>query len=80
MGAADFNADKYAPAEPFPSKQAALDWAMSQGAFGNPLHAGNAYEKVKRDHDPKSAAEMAALWRAEVAIRLAKSATGDDDA
>lgn len=54
----------------FPSPEVAIDWAMEQGAFEVVNHAHNAYEKLKREAQPKSAREMAALWIADVQHRL----------
>ena len=55
---------------PFLSPQAAIVWAYDQGAFKAAAHARNAYEKLKREKEPKDAAAMATLWRADVARRL----------
>jgi len=56
----------------FRSPSAAIDWAMDQGAFDNRQHAQNAYHKLKEEKQPTTASEMAELWRADVAQRLAE--------
>lgn len=58
----------------FPSPEVAIAWAIEQGAFESDVHARNAYEKVKREAEPKSAREMAAAWVLDVQRRLAESA------
>lgn len=62
--------------EMFPSPEAAIAWSIEQGAFDNDVHAHNAYEKVKRKAQPKSAREMAALWVADVQRRIAEKTSG----
>jgi len=57
----------------FPNKSAAIKWAMERGAFEIGKHAANAYDKVKREGNPKSAGEMGRLWRADVTQRLAEA-------
>jgi hypothetical protein len=56
--------------DPFPSPQAAIDFAMRRGIFKARQHAENAYDKVKRDGKPTTASEMALLWRAEIKRRI----------
>jgi len=56
----------------FPSPGAAIAWAMDQGAFDAKKHAQNAYKKLKDERQPTTAGEMAELWRADVAQRLAE--------
>jgi len=58
--------------EVFASPELAIAWAIEQGAFDEIAHARNAYEKVKREHNPKTAREMAQLWIADVRRRLAE--------
>lgn len=64
------------PAEPdnnkksFASPQAAIEWAMLQGAFDNKPHAKNTYNKLRDDRQPTTAEEMAELWKAEVHNRM----------
>jgi len=55
----------------FASPAVAIAWGYEQGVFRAMLHAQNAYDKVKAEKKPKTAAEMAALWRADVAARIA---------
>lgn len=50
----------------------AIAWGFEQGAFDDALHAQNAYEKVKREGAPATAAAMWALWVADVQRRLAE--------
>jgi len=64
----------------FLSPAAAIQWGFEQGAFRVFIHAENAYEKLKREHSPKTAEEMATLWRADVARRLAENAHGAQEA
>jgi hypothetical protein len=54
----------------FPSPDKAIAWGFEQGAFQAIQHARNAYEKLKRDEQPKDAQEMARLWVADVLARL----------
>jgi hypothetical protein len=64
-------------AAPFTTPEAAIAWGAQQGAFGGGNgagpHARAAYNKLKTEKQPKDAAEMAALWRADVARRLAEA-------
>jgi phage recombination protein Bet len=53
----------------FSGPDAAIAWGFEQGCFNAPQHAANAYAEVKREHQPKSASEMWALWRKEVQTR-----------
>lgn len=55
----------------FSSKEAAIAWGYEQDCFKDAQHAQNAYEEVKRIHQPKSAAEMWRLWIEEVTQRSA---------
>ena len=61
----------------FASPEVAVAWALEQGAFDSDAHARNAYEKVKREAQPKSAKEMAALWIADTQRRLDEKNTAD---
>lgn len=54
----------------FPNSETAIAWGLEQGAFKALPHARNAYEKLKREHKPKTAQEMAALWVTDVQARL----------
>lgn len=54
----------------FPTAAVAIAWAVDLGAFDNIPHAQNAYDKIKREAGPKTAPEMAALWVADVQLRL----------
>ena len=65
--------------EPFPNAEAAIAWGIAQQAFGAPgekgtaPHARAAYNKIKTEPKPATAEEMATLWRADVARRLAEA-------
>lgn len=61
----------------FASPDLAIAWGMAQGCFRDELHAKNAYEKVKAEQKPKTAAEMAAFWLAEVDKRVAEAEAGE---
>lgn len=61
----------------FASPDLAIAWGMAQGCFREELHAKNAYEKVKAEQKPRSAAEMAAYWLAEVDKRVAEVEAGE---
>lgn len=49
----------------------AIAWGFEKGCFRDAVHVQNAYEEVKRTARPQSAAEMWALWVAEVNRRIA---------
>jgi hypothetical protein len=56
----------------FAGPEQAIAWGMTQaGVFKDEVHAGNAYEALKREHKPSSAAEMWAAWIADVQERKA---------
>jgi len=64
--------------EVFPNPETAIAWGFERGAFKALQHARNAYEKLKREAQPKSAEEMARLWVADVQARLmAGNGNGD---
>jgi hypothetical protein len=56
--------------EAFSSAEAAIAWGMDKGAFASIEQAQEAYETAKREGQPANAAEMAAMWVAEVQHRL----------
>ena len=58
----------------FPSAPAAIAWGFEQGAFDVLEHARNAYDALKREERPDTAAEMWALWLGDVKTRLARKA------
>ena len=62
----------------FPNPAAAIAWGQALGVFRDEVHAGNAYEAVKREHAPKTAAEMWALWVADVQARKAAQAPAEE--
>lgn len=53
----------------FPTPAAAIAWGMDSGVFAHINHAQNAYDKLKREHNPQDAEEMGALWRADIEKR-----------
>lgn len=55
---------------PFNSPDEAVSWGFTQGCFNAHVHAENAYKKLRDEHKPHTAQEMAALWRADVARRV----------
>jgi len=55
----------------FPNPAAAIAWGFEQDAFDALEHARNAYDVVKKEHTPATAAEMWALWIADVVARKA---------
>lgn len=60
----------------FPNPETAIAWGVEQGAFQELAHARNAYDKLKREKQPRNAQEMAALWVADVEARLVKNGEG----
>jgi len=48
----------------------AIAWGWESGAFDDAVHAQNAYEKLKGDKQPASAADMWGLWREDLTRRL----------
>lgn len=63
-------------AQPFANPDAAVNFAIEQGAFTVPEEAHKAYERVKREGKPTSANAMAMLWRQEVE-RIVASMAGE---
>jgi len=59
-----------APTSPFVSAEAAIDWAVEVEAFGSSEDAQTAYDKVKANKRPGSAAAMRNLWVSAVADEL----------
>ena len=60
----------------FPNPETAIAWGLKRGAFEALQHARNAYDKLKREKRPRNAQEMAALWVADVQVRLVKNGEG----
>ena len=58
----------------FAGPEQAIAWGVDCGAFEVLQHARNAYDQVKRDHKPASAADMWPLWVAECQARIAAKA------
>lgn len=48
----------------------AVAWGFAQGAFDDAVHAQNAYDKLKGEQKPATAAAMWGLWIADVLLRL----------
>lgn len=57
---------------PFTTPEAAIQWGVISGAFSHGTLSKNAYNKLKAEAQPQTSREMAALWRADVARRLAE--------
>ena len=55
-------------------RSGAIAWGFEQGVFEVINHARNAYDVVKRECQPKTAAEMWELWIADVLARKAEKA------
>lgn len=51
----------------------AIAWGMTQGCFRDEVHAKNAYEKLKAEKKPHTAAEFWPMWIAEVDRRVAEA-------
>lgn len=60
----------------FANQSDAIAWGNEQGCFRDARHAASAYEKCKRNAQPKTAADMWAAWIAHVQERVAAKATG----
>lgn len=56
----------------FPNPEAAIAWGYEQGAFEARQHAKHAYDKLKREAQPKTAEAMRDLWVADIQRRLAE--------
>lgn len=71
---ADRNRLEAATPASFAGPEQAIAWGFEQGVFKDAVHAGNAYEAIKREHKPATAAEMWPLWLADVQARKAEQA------
>ena len=71
--------DKIEQAMPtaFNNPDQAIAWAYDFGAFDNLPHARNAYDKLKREQAPTTAAEMWALWIADCQARKLQAGAPD---
>lgn len=56
----------------FSGRDAAIAWGWEKGGFRDAVHAANAYDKCKRETQPKSADEMWAAWIKCVEAHLAE--------
>jgi len=63
----------------FGSPADAIAWGFEQGVFRDAIHAERSYEKCKREHNPKSAAQMWTAWIAKVQSYKDASEMADDD-
>jgi hypothetical protein len=59
----------------FAGPEQAIAWGWEQGCFRDAVHAQNAYNEVKTNAQPKSAAEMFTAWIQEVQKRKAEKAS-----
>lgn len=66
--------------EPFKDADAAIAWGVEQDVFNHEKHARNSYTKLKEEKKPKTAGEMAQLWREKVANRVADKALAEKEA
>lgn len=64
----------------FAGPEQAIAWGLEQGAFQALQHARNAYDALKAEHKPASAADMWALWIADVLARKAAASAGERQA
>lgn len=60
----------------FSGPEEAIAWGIEQGCFRDTVHAKNAYDKIKREKKPQTAADMWQLWIDEVEQR--KQTVGDE--
>lgn len=60
----------------FANPTMAIAWGYEQGCFRDVRHSQFAYEKCKRNAQPKSAAEMRDAWVADVQERVAAKSAG----
>ena len=65
------SASKRQTRRPLPGRLTPSPGDFEKGCFRDAVHVQNAYEEVKRTARPQSAAEMWALWVAEVNRRIA---------
>lgn len=54
----------------FSGPEEAISWGYETSAFRDAVHAKNSYDKLKEARNPKTAAEMWALWRKKVQEHL----------
>lgn len=67
--------EQHAPAS-FSGPEDAIAWGVEQGCFRDTVHAKNAYDKIKRERKPQTAADMWQWWIDEVEQR--KQTVGDE--
>jgi len=76
LSESDRNKIEAATPASFPNAAAAIAWGQEQGVFQAVQHARNAYDKLKAEHNPATAAAMWDLWIADVTARKAARAAG----
>lgn len=69
LSLADQNRIEQATPTAFSGPDDAVAWGFEQGCFRDAVHAQNAYDLLKREHNPQTAADMWALWIADVQAR-----------
>lgn len=62
----------------FASPESAIAWGFDQNCFRDAVHAKNAYDKLKADKKPLTAAAMWTLWISDVERRKASGVIEDD--
>jgi len=58
----------------FKSVEEAVQWGYDSGCFRALAHAQNAYDKLKAERNPKTAAEMWSAWRQDIERRVSEQA------
>lgn len=67
------NIAKQSPTD-FSGPEEAIAWGYEQGAFRDAVHAKNAYDKLKTERKPTTAAEMWKIWQKDVQERVKAAA------
>lgn len=62
----------------FPNAETAIAWGLERGAFEALQHSRNAYDKLKREAQPRTAEAMRELWVVEVQRRVSERAAAGD--
>lgn len=79
LSEADQDRIEQEPPAVFASPELAWAWGHERGAFRDVAHARAAYEKLKREAQPRRAAEMRNVWVADVEARLARLEAGEEE-
>lgn len=74
LSLADQNRIEQTTPTAFSGPDDAVAWGFEQGCFRDAVHAQNAYDLLKRDKQPQTAALMWTLWVQEVQARKAEKA------